>query len=231
MRRRLLRLGANKHDLSIKSGLGFTEMQGSTAECVELGGSHNPAPDQIYFEVLDEQSHSPLPDGKPGLFTITHLDRRGTVLLRYAIGDLTAISHEVCPHCGRQGPRIVTNTVRTFELVMFNGALINPDGIKEAIATVEGIEEYQIVFTKEQESDPSSPDALLVRVTAQPGEQERVQNRTGSKSDRGGFDAPLHRVCGQQERDFRPASDIQIDQGGRSASKGGGVKPFMKNHS
>jgi phenylacetate-CoA ligase len=174
MRRRLLRLGANRHDLTIKSGLGFTEMQGSTAECVELGGSHNPAPDQIYFEVLDEQSHSPLPDGKPGLFTITHLDRRGTVLLRYAIGDLTAISNEVCPDCGRQGPRIVTNTVRTFELVMFNGALLNPNGIKEAIATVEGIEEYQIVFTRQREDDPSSPDALLVRVAAQPGEQERV---------------------------------------------------------
>jgi phenylacetate-CoA ligase len=175
MRRRLLRAGANKHDLSIKTGLGFTEMQGGTAECVELGGSHIPAPDQFYFEVLDEQSHSPLPDGKPGLFTITHLDRRGTVLLRYAIGDLTAISHEVCPHCGRQGPRIVTNTVRTFELVMFNGTLLNPDGIKEAIAAVEGIEEYQIVFTRQRQDDPSSPDALIVRVAAQPGEQERVQ--------------------------------------------------------
>ncbi len=175
MRQRLLRLGANKHDLTIRSGLGFTEMQGSTGECVELGGSHHPAPDQILFEVLDEQSHTPLPDGKSGLFTITHLDRRGTVLLRYAIGDLNAISHEVCPHCGRQGPRIVTNTVRSFELVMFKGALINPDIIKEAITTVEGVEEYQIVFTKEQESDSSSPDALLVRITAQPSEQERVQ--------------------------------------------------------
>ena len=175
MRRRLLHLGANRHDLTIKSGLGFTEMQGSTAECVELGGSHHPAPDQIYFEVLDEQSHSPLPDGKPGLFTITHLDRRGTVLLRYAIGDLTAISNEVCPDCGRQGPRIVTNTVRTFELVMFKGALLNPDDIKEAIATVEGIEEYQIVFTRQGEDGSSSPDALLVRVATQPGEQERVQ--------------------------------------------------------
>jgi phenylacetate-CoA ligase len=175
MRRRLLRLGANRHDLAIKSGLGFTEMQGSTVECVELGGSHHPAPDRVYFEVLDEQRHSPLPDGKPGLFTITHLDRRGTVLLRFAIGDLTAISHEVCPDCGRQGPRIVTNTVRTFELVMFNGALLNPDIIKEAIATVDGIEEYQIVFTRQRQDDPFSPDALLVRVAAQPGEQERVQ--------------------------------------------------------
>jgi phenylacetate-coenzyme A ligase PaaK-like adenylate-forming protein len=181
LRRRLLRLGANIRDLTIKSGLGFTEMQGSTAECVELGGSHIPAPDQFYFEVLDEQSHSPLPDGKPGLFTITHLDRRGTVLLRYTIGDLTAISNEVCPHCGRQGPRIVTNTVRTFELAMFNGALMNPDAIKEAIATVEGVEEYQIVFTKERESDPSSPDVLLVRITAQPDVQDRVRTELAVK--------------------------------------------------
>jgi phenylacetate-CoA ligase len=181
MRRRLLRVEANRHDLTISSGLGFTEMQGSTAECVELGGSHIPAPDQFYFEVLDEQSHSRLPDGKPGLFTITHLDRRGTVLLRYAIGDLTAISNEVCPDCGRQGPRIITNTVRTFEMAMFNGALINPDGIKEAIATVEGIEEYQIVFTKEQDGDPSSPDILLARVTVQPGEEERVRTELTAK--------------------------------------------------
>jgi phenylacetate-coenzyme A ligase PaaK-like adenylate-forming protein len=174
MRRRLLRLGANKHDLVINMGVGFTELQGSTAECVELGGSHHPARDYVYFEVLDEQRHAPLPDGKTGLFTITHLDRRGTVLLRYAIGDLTAISHEVCPDCGRQGPRIVTNTVRTFELVKFNGTLLNPDGIKEAIAAVEGIEEYQIVFTRQRQDDPSS-DVLLVRVAVRPGEQERVQ--------------------------------------------------------
>ena len=204
MRRRLVRVGANRHDLTIKSGLGFTEMQGSTAECVELGGSHIPAPDQFYFEVLDEQSHSLLPDGKPGLFTITHLDRRGTVLLRYAIGDLTAISHEVCPHCGRQGPRIVTNTVRTFELAMFNGALINPDGIKEAIASVEGIEEYQIVFTKEQEGDPSSPDKLLVRVTVQPDEQERVRTELAAKVTAAASMRPSIEFVGSRNDIFDP---------------------------
>jgi phenylacetate-coenzyme A ligase PaaK-like adenylate-forming protein len=175
MRRRLLHLGANRRDVRIICGLGFTELQGSTVECVELGGSHHLAPDQVYFEVLDEESHTPLPDGKPGHFVITHLDRRGTVLLRYAIGDLTAISQGVCPDCGRQGPRIVANTVRTFELIMFNGVLINPDGIKEAVAAVEGVEEYQIVFTRERRSDPSSPDALLVRISAQPDERERLR--------------------------------------------------------
>ena len=64
---------------------------------------------------------------------------------------------------------------------MFNGTLINPDGIKEAIATVEGIEEYQIVFTKEQEGDLSSQDVFLVRVTVQPDQQERVRTELAAK--------------------------------------------------
>lgn len=181
MRRRLARLGADINNLVIGNGLGFTEMQGTTGECVEFSGGHNPAPDQFFFEIVDQRTHEPLPDGEVGLFTVTHLDRRGTVLLRYVVGDLNAISHETCPHCGRQGPRIVTNTVRTAELVNLKGTLINPDVIKEAIATVDGIEEYQIVFTKERESDPYSLDVLLVRVAAPPDERERITEQLTEK--------------------------------------------------
>lgn len=181
MRRRLVRLGANEQALMVNNGLGFTEMQGSTGECTELGGGHNPAPDQFHFEVVDEQTHEPLLDGQRGLFTVTHLDRRGTVLLRYVVGDLNAISNEVCPHCGRQGPRIVTNTIRTAELVNLKGTLINPDLMKEAIATIEGIEEYQIIFTKENEADPYSADKLVVRVAAPPDEHERIRAQLTTK--------------------------------------------------
>lgn len=181
MRQRLIRLGAREKELVIGNALGFTEMQGSTGECVEFGGGHNPAPDQFYFEVIDEHNHTPLPDGERGLFTVTHLDRRGTVLLRYVVGDLNAVSNETCPHCGRQGQRVVTNTVRTVELVNLKGTLINPDVIKEAIATVAGIEEYQIVFSKEKQDDPYSSDQLLVRVAAPTGEQERVRTQLASK--------------------------------------------------
>lgn len=181
MRRRLARLGANQQNLVVGNALGFTEMQGSTGECVEFGGGHNPAPDQFYFQVIDEQSHEPLPDGERGLFTVTHLDRRGTTLLRYIVGDLNAISNETCPHCGRQGPRVITNTVRTAELVNLKGTLINPDALKEAISSVEGVEEYQIVFTKEQQDDPYSGDKLLIRVASQPNEQERVKTQIAAK--------------------------------------------------
>jgi phenylacetate-coenzyme A ligase PaaK-like adenylate-forming protein len=181
MRRRLVRMGADVHELKIMNALGLTEMQGNTCECVEFGGGHNAVPDQIYMEVLDEHSREPIPDGAHGLFTITHLDRRGTVLLRYITGDLNAISNEVCPHCGRQGPRVVSNTVRTIELVKVKGTLINPDVIKEAIATVDGIDEYQIVFTKEQLDDPYSQDKLLIRVAAPVDERARIEAQLGVK--------------------------------------------------
>ncbi len=64
---------------------------------------------------------------------------------------------------------------------MFNGTLVNPDTIKEAIASIGGIEEYQIVFTKEQDGVPSSPDRLLVRVTVQPTMQESVRTELIAK--------------------------------------------------
>jgi phenylacetate-CoA ligase len=209
MRRRLTRLGARNQDLVIGNALGFTEMQGSTGECVEFGGGHNPAPDQFYFEVIDEQSYEPLPDGQRGLFTVTHLDRRGTVLLRYVVGDLNAISNEVCPHCGRQGPRVVTNTIRTAELVKLKGTLINPDVIKEAIATVEGVEEYQIVFTKEQQDDPYSPDKLLVRIAAPLSEQERLSTQLVAKVTAAAEMRPSIEFVGSMSDIFDPGKTLK----------------------
>lgn len=38
---------------------------------------------------------------------VTHLKRRGTVLLRYLLGDISALSYGECPHCGLPGPRLV----------------------------------------------------------------------------------------------------------------------------
>lgn len=123
MRERLRSMGAK--DVFINNGLGFTEMRGTTVECTELGGSHNPAPDMFYFEVVDENGKR-LPDGTQGLLALTHLNRRGTVLLRYLTGDLATISHETCPHCGRNGQRLMLTegsayAIRTKDLIKFKG--------------------------------------------------------------------------------------------------------------
>ena len=105
LRQRLRALGSPAP--IINNGYGFTEVQGPAIECVEEGGRHQAVPDQFYTEIVDPNTGSPVADGEPGLLLISHLNRRGTVLLRYAPGDVVALSHEPCPHCGRREPRFL----------------------------------------------------------------------------------------------------------------------------
>jgi phenylacetate-CoA ligase len=162
MKQRLIKMGSK--DPFICSGLGFTEMQGTTLECTERGGMHLCAPDLHFLEVVDEKTGKRLPDGEKGLLTITHVDRRGTCFLRYVVGDITSLTHETCPNCGRNDARVVMQPIRTMELVNIKGTLINPDILKTEITAVKGIDEYQIVFTKEDLKDPLSLDKLEIRV-------------------------------------------------------------------
>lgn len=167
MKRRLVAMGAK--DPFICSGLGFTEMQGTTLECTERGGMHLCAPDIHYLEVIDEETGKRVPDGEKGLLTITHIDRRGTCFLRYVIGDITTLTHEICPHCGRNDARVVMQPIRTMELINIKGTLINPDILKTELTEIKGIEEYQIVFTKEDLKDPLSMDKLEIKVAIAEG--------------------------------------------------------------
>jgi len=167
MRNRLMNMGAE--DPFISNSYGFTEMQGAMPECTDFSGCHNPAPNLYFFEVVDEETGKRLPDGERGLICITHLNRRGTVLLRYVIGDLGAMTHETCPHCGRNVARTViavgsTYATRTSELVNLKGTLINPEILRDEVANTPGVKEYQIVFTKKDPEDPFSLDELVVKV-------------------------------------------------------------------
>jgi len=183
MRTRLKNIGAK--DPFICSGLGFTEMQGTTLECSEGGGMHLSAPDLHFLEIVDEETGKRLPDGEKGLLTITHVDRRGTCFLRYVVGDITTLSHETCPHCGRNDVRVVMQPIRTMELIKVKGTLINPDILKTEITAIKGIEEYQIVFTKEDLKDPLSLDKLLIRVAAAAGfDQAEMQTNIKTATKR-----------------------------------------------
>ena len=172
MKRRLQNMGAENPFIS--NSYGFTEMQGAMPECTDFSGCHNPAPNIHFFEVVDEKTGKRLPDGERGLLCITHLNRKGTVLLRYVVGDLGAITHETCPHCGRNGVRTVvaigsTYATRTSELVNLKGTLINPEILRDEVAKIPGVVEYQIIFTKKDLEDPFSLDELVVKVAPDKG--------------------------------------------------------------
>ncbi len=156
----LRRLGTP--DAWVSISYGATEMQGGMVECAPGSGYHNPAPDQFYFEVVDATTLEPLADGRPGLVLLTHLRRRGTVLLRYALGDLSTLSHERCPHCGSWTDRLTTMPRRADSLVKIKGTLVNPDVLVQAAEAVLGAKEFQFVI-----ESVGGSDVLRLRIADQ----------------------------------------------------------------
>jgi len=162
---------------------GSTEL-GSFAQCGEHSEWHNPAPEIQYHEVVDPDTGRRLPDGERGALAVTHLDRRGTVLIRFVVGDTVAISHASCPHCGRNGDRIIGPVARSGDLVKVKGMLINPSVLLDTLQSFPGVDEYQVVVQRADPNDPFSMDELLVRLApSDPGDgtlaeliAERVQS-------------------------------------------------------
>jgi len=176
-------------DPIISVSLGMTEMQAGCVECTEFSGFHNPAPDLFFFEILDEKTYRRMPDGELGLLALTHLNRRGTVLLRYVLGDMTSLTHQKCPYCGRTSERIVANPVRVGELTKIRGMLVNKETLQEQLMSFPQIEEFQVVLTTVDPEDPYSMDEMIIRLAVPGPEKEtlekeiiqRVKTATGVK--------------------------------------------------
>lgn len=179
---RLATLGAT--DVFVSISYGATEMQGGMVECAPGSGFHNPAPDQFLIEIVDPETHRQVPDGAPGLVLLSHMDRRGTVLLRYALGDISALATAPCPHCGSETDRLVITPARADSLLKIKGTLVNPALIEDILIADTTISEYQIVIEREGASDVLSPDRLRVRIAgahpeALPGIADTIKSAIG----------------------------------------------------
>ena len=161
MRQRLRALGAR--GAVIFDRYGSTE-SGGFAQCREEFDWHNPAPEVLLHEIVDPDTGRRLPDGEPGALALTHLNRRGTTLIRYLVGDVARLAHDRCPHCGRNGERVVAPITRTKDLMKVKGMLINPTVLLETLRTVPGVDEFQVVLRRQDAADPFSMDELVVRV-------------------------------------------------------------------
>jgi phenylacetate-CoA ligase len=161
LRRCLRELGAA--GTTVFDRYGSTEM-GAFAQCREDGDWHNPTPELQYHEIVDPETGRRLPDGERGALAVTHLDRRGTVLIRFVVGDVVSIDRRPCPVCGRTSERIVGPVVRAKDLVKVKGMLINPAVLLDALQSIPGIDEFQVVVRRENIADPLSMDELVVRI-------------------------------------------------------------------
>ena len=175
IRRRMATLGAK--DVRVLNGYGFTEMHGPSMECKELKGFHLPKPARYFFEFLDPNTLQPMPAGEPGLVVMTHLDRRGTCLLRYVVGDICRLSYDACPECGRWEPRFDIIPYRTGGIIKVKGTLVNVSALYDILSSLDEIEEYEIIVTQIDPSDPFSEDVLLIRMACEEDRQPSLQKK------------------------------------------------------
>lgn len=169
----------NAAGTTIFNRYGGTEI-GAFAQCREEGDWHNPAPETQYHEVVDPETGRRLPDGERGALAVTHLDRRGTVLIRFLVGDVAAIDRRSCPDCGRSGDRIVGPIVRTSDLVKVKGVLLNPAVLLEALESLPGVAEFQVIVQRENDADPLSKDELLVRIASTSADSDALSREVAA---------------------------------------------------
>lgn len=169
IRRCLRELGAQA--TTVFDRYGSTEL-GAFAQCREEGDWHNPAPEIQLHEIVDPQTGRRLADGERGMLAVTHLDRRGTVLIRFLVGDTVGLVRSPCPSCGRSGDRLVGPVTRGDGLVKIKGMLVNPTVLLDALDGIAGIEELQVVVQRQDPRDPHSMDEVVVRVAARSDDPE-----------------------------------------------------------
>lgn len=165
MRRSLVDLsiaaGADRA-VHVSDSLGATELQCGLVECVEGTGFHNPAPELFHISCVGDDGES-VSDGIEGRLILTHLDRRGTVLIRFLLGDRAIVTREPCSQCGRAGGRVTTHLGRTGRLAKVRGNLVDLGAVSDALGRLPDVVEHQLVIRR-PEGDPLGLDELVVRI-------------------------------------------------------------------
>jgi phenylacetate-CoA ligase len=133
---------------------GLTEVMGPgvAIECLEQNGLHV-AEDHFFVEVLDPETHLPVPDGEWGELVITTLTKEATPVVRYRTKDITRIMPGECT-CGRTHRRIDRLHGRTDDMMIIRGVNVFPSQIENVCTGFEEIADwYQIELTRENSLD------------------------------------------------------------------------------
>ena len=180
----------------------------------------NLCPDLYHLEVVDPATGRRLPDGESGMLAITHLHRRGTVLLRYLVGDIVTLERERrARSAAGEGERVVATPRRTGSLVKCRGMLVNTDVILDTLSALPGIGQFQIVFAAGGAAGRDGAAGDPHRAGRRRGGASRRDDVIAARA-RGGVAAPRGRVRGAR-RALRPRALDQGQARARPAHKNG----------
>lgn len=149
-------------DIGFRARYAFTEMQGGLVQCADDSAPQNITPDLYFLETVNPDTGERVPYGEEGHMAITHLHRRGTVMLRYIVGDVVTLSLAPCPVSGRLGERVVVTPRRTGNLVKCRGMLVNTDVVLDYLGAIDGVGDVQIEFRRDDV--PGAMDEMILRL-------------------------------------------------------------------
>ena len=156
-------------DVKVLEGMSSTELRtGGFYECAE-GSKLHFDPEYFFAEILHPETREPVPWGSPGVFVWSHIDWRGTVILRYWTGDYVTggMIWGTCPHCQLSLPRLITPIWRVErDFTKIRGNRVEFVALQDAVRGVPGVATFQIVIRKSDPADAGSRDLLEIYVAA-----------------------------------------------------------------
>ena len=162
--------GASKL-VKVVQSYGMTEFKWVFHECYEGAGIHL-NPKYYYWELLHPETLRPVAPGEPGVLVFSHIDWRGTVLIRYWTGDLIkgGMRWDRCRHCGYTFPRIFPPICRADkDFTKIKGARVDLSLLIETVRDTPGVRRFQIILDQEAPDQEFSRDLVAVHIVEEPG--------------------------------------------------------------
>lgn len=132
---------AETFNCPVGNGYGGRDSGFVSHECPQ--GSMHIMADATIVEILDPEGR-PVPEGEPGEIVVTDLYSREVPFLRYATGDIGALSSRKCS-CGRPLPLLEKIEGRTTDFIVApDGTVLHALSVIYILREMEGIEQFKI---------------------------------------------------------------------------------------
>ncbi|MBR5922694.1 MAG: phenylacetate--CoA ligase [Clostridia bacterium] len=127
---------------------GLTEIMGPGVayECSEQRGMHVNE-DHFIIEILDPETHKPVPDGEKGEIVFTCLTKEAFPLIRFRTKDIGTVTHEKCA-CGRTFVRMSKPMGRIDDMLIIRGVNVFPSQIETVLLQMNLSPNYQIIVDR-----------------------------------------------------------------------------------
>jgi phenylacetate-CoA ligase len=123
---------------------GMTELGAAGIECQANPAGLHIVESEYIAEVLDVNTHQPVPPGQPGELVMTNLGRWGSPLIRYRTGDIVRVDPRPCL-CGSSFLRLEGGILgRTDDMIHLRGNNLYPSALEAIIRRFPEVAEYRV---------------------------------------------------------------------------------------